>query len=82
MRTHDFLVGGVQGVREWPRNMTYKKIQEILRCAQILRCLKSKYLSFFPARRVFRYAGMDVTLIISDILESISNHAVQYSPHL
>jgi len=41
--------------------MTYKKIQEILRCAQILRCLKSKYLLFFPARRVFRYAGMDVT---------------------
>jgi hypothetical protein len=41
--------------------MTYKKIQEILRCAQILRCLKSKYLLFFPARRVFRYAGMDVS---------------------
>jgi hypothetical protein len=34
-----------------------------LRCAQVLRCLKSKYLSFFPARRVFRYAGMDVTQI-------------------
>jgi len=40
--------------------MTYKKIQEILRCAQILRCLKSKYLLFFSARRVFRYVGIDV----------------------
>jgi hypothetical protein len=28
--------------------------------AQILRCFKSKYLLFFPARRVFRHAGMDV----------------------
>jgi hypothetical protein len=27
----------------------------------ILRCLKSRYLLFFPAHRVFRYAGMDVT---------------------
>jgi hypothetical protein len=39
-----------------------RKYKMILRCAQILRCLKSKYLSFFPARRVFRYAGMDVRL--------------------
>lgn len=32
--------------------------------AQISRCLKSKYLPFFPpARKVFRYSGMDVTLI-------------------
>ena len=54
-------MGEVQGVQEWPWNMTHKEIQEILRCAQILRCLKSKYLLFFPARRVFRHAGMDVT---------------------
>jgi hypothetical protein len=30
-------------------------------CAQILRCLKSKYLLFFSARWVFRYVGMDVS---------------------
>jgi hypothetical protein len=36
-------------------------IKEILRCVQILGYLKSKYLLFFPARRVFRYARIDVT---------------------
>ena len=30
---------------------------------QILRCLKSKYLSFIPAQRVFLYVGRDVSPI-------------------
>jgi hypothetical protein len=34
-------------------------------CAKSYRCLKSKYLSFFSARRVSRYAGKDVTWQIS-----------------
>jgi len=34
--------------------------------------LKSKYLLFFPARRVFRYAGMDVSELI--ILGSVSSN--------
>jgi hypothetical protein len=33
-----------------------------LRRVQILRCLKLKYLLFFPARRVSRYVGMDVNI--------------------
>ena len=45
-----------------PRNTTNKKTLEILRCAQILRCFKSEYLSFFSACRVFRHAGLDVTI--------------------
>ena len=31
---------------------------------QILRYLKSKYLSFFSARRVFRHSGIDVNLVV------------------
>ncbi len=31
-------------------------------CVEFLVCLKSKYLSYFSARRVFRHAGMDVRL--------------------
>ena len=49
----------VCGIREWPRNTTDKKLYEILRCAQILRCSKSKYLSFFG------HAGMDVTEVLN-----------------
>jgi hypothetical protein len=68
--------------------MTYKKIQEILRCAQILRCLKSKYLLFFPARRVFRYAGMDVNawskfqlaiIVLADLRKCGSNKIIDSS---
>jgi hypothetical protein len=40
--------------------MTDITLLEMLRCASILRCLKSKYLLFFPSRRVFRHVGMDV----------------------
>ena len=32
---------------------------------KVLQCVKSIYLFYFPARRVFRYAGMDVTAIVS-----------------
>jgi hypothetical protein len=47
-------------------------------CAQILRCFKSKYLSFFSARRVFRHAGMDVNILEenkdNDKLEELLEH--------
>jgi len=32
-------------------------------CTQSLSCLKSKYLLFFSARRVSRYAGRDVSTV-------------------
>ncbi len=41
-------------------DMNYSILKEILRCAQILRCFKSKYLLFFSAHRFFRHVGTDV----------------------
>ena len=40
------------------------KIWETLMCVEVLTCLMSKYLSFFPAWRVFRHTGMHVILVI------------------
>jgi hypothetical protein len=41
---------------------------EILRCVQILRYFKLKYLLFFLAHRFFRHAGMDVTVRLTGLL--------------
>ncbi len=50
------------------REYEYVTVWETLICVEFLTCLKSKYLSFFSARRVFRHAGMDVRL---DMLVSV-----------
>ena len=42
------------------RNTTYTKIWDIWICVEFLTYLKAKYMLFFSAQRVFRYAGMDV----------------------
>ena len=57
----DFLVKGFQGIQEWLRNITYKKLQEILRCSQIKRYFKLKYLLYLSAHRFFRHAQIAVT---------------------
>ena len=45
--------------------MTYTKIQEISTYIQILKYLKSGYLLFFSAHRVFRHLGTDVTNVFN-----------------
>jgi hypothetical protein len=44
--------------------------------------LKSKFLLFFPARRVFRYAGIDVTSlgITLDRVAFVKYYKFKYSP--
>jgi hypothetical protein len=47
---------------------TEHKLYRNMMCAQSLRCLKSKYLLFFPARWVSRHLGRDIRIYVSQMI--------------